>query len=155
MQRSLRFWRGVGCVEQLEFPTMRFWLMIRRYLWRKIRLPLPGLPGWSRLVREVASVPVWRGDGNCIGAPLAWSLNQREESGRVVPVEATCAWTGKTINGATPIVDEQFDLTNWGVRCARCGVPLHVLEAGMTGSFDVPSCPPCRVMVKTFVAVGV
>ena len=34
------------------------------------------------------------------------------------------------------------------VRCARCGVYLHELCAGMANSLDVPSCSWCRPLVR-------
>lgn len=128
---------------------MRFWLVFRTYLWRRYHVPLPGAPGWADLVREVAAVPLWRSDDGLIGAPLSWSLVAREPSGRVVAVEVVCAWTGRTVSGATPLVEGgEVDTTAWGVRCARCRVPIAVSEAGMAHSMSIPSCPPCRSRVR-------
>ena len=38
---------------------------------------------------------------------------------------------------------------NIGVRCARCGRPLHQKQAGMHNTLDVPACPGvCRWRVN-------
>ena len=129
------------------------WWKLRLYLYRRVRLPLPAVRGWWALLAEFSRVSVWKKDG-IVGAPLEWSLYEREPGGRLVSVSATCQWSGASVSGATPIVDEQVDLTHFGVRCARCGVPVHASHAGMAHSFSVPSCVPCRWLVKLAVLWG-
>lgn len=74
----------------------------------------------------------------------------RSEHGKLIPLEGVCAWTGQQISGHTPHVSatEEVDLSHTGVRCARCGVRIHILAAGMATVVDIPSCPPCRKAVR-------
>lgn len=129
------------------------WQTFRLFLWHRFWVPLPPIEGWKGLLEAVSSVDVYQKDG-MVGAPLEWSLYAYEGEGdtnRLIPVEALCAWTGVAISGATPIVDplkEEIDYAHFGVRCCRCGVPIHVHASGMKSSFDTPSCPPCRRIVK-------
>lgn len=120
---------------------------LRSALWRAFGVPFPALPNWRVLVEEVSSVPVWIGQDGLTGAPLEWSLLEREPgSRRVRSVVARCATTGNLVAGAT---EAHHDLpVVWGVRCARCGVPLDVRVAGMRTSFDVPMCRPCAPAVR-------
>ncbi len=37
-----------------------------------------------------------------------------------------------------------------GVRCLRCGVPLHPSRAGMVAATDPPGCRRCRVLIRWF-----
>lgn len=133
------------------------WKRLRHWLWKR-GLRYPALPGWSALVEEVASVDLWTsppkdGLSGLVGAPLEWRLLERDLSGRVVSLSGTCAWSGEPVNGTTPLVEQpdgtyKHDLSAWGVRCARCGVPLLCKYAGMKLGNDVPSCPPCRRAVN-------
>lgn len=125
------------------------WYRLRAFLWGRLFIRYPAKPGWQKLVRDVVAAELWRGDDGIVGAPLEWSMLARDPEGRVVPVEDRCAWTGQQISGATPLLpDGKPDLSHYGVRCARCGVRIHVLAAGMRSSVDVPSCPPCRRAVR-------
>lgn len=129
---------------------LRLWRTLRLFLWRRLGVPLSPVPKWRALLADVVSVPLYRKD-EMFGAPLEWSLYARDPTGRLVAVEETCAWTGLSVSGATPIVDPvaaEIDYSRFGVRCCRCGVPIHVWHSGMRTSIDVPSCPPCRKIVK-------
>lgn len=124
---------------------------IRTRLWRWGWLYPPTL-GWVDLVYEVANTPGWKDDQErVVGLPPAWTL-LRKSNGKWTAYEDTCAWSGKPVSGSVPIqnpnAENPFDLTRWGVRCARCGVPIHVLYSGMRTTGDVPSCPPCRRVVN-------
>lgn len=132
------------------------WKHLRHWLWKR-GLRYPALPNWADLVREVASVDLWMsppkdGLSGLVGAPLEWRLLERDREGRVVALDATCAWSGRPLHGGVPIVEGPegpvHDLSSWGVRCARCGVPVHCENAGMKFGNDVPSCPPCRRAVN-------
>ncbi len=115
---------------------------IRRWLWRHYRIPLPPEQGWSSRVRDVASCDgVWIGDG-LVGAPIEWSLLTRDGTGKIVPRIEQCAICQQPASGASDVMEQ------WGVRCARCGVPLHCREAGMRNSLSIPSCLPCRWIVR-------
>lgn len=130
--------------------------LFRRWLWRRFLIPLPAIVGWAALVRSIAT-----SDGvyvdhetNAVGAPMQWSLATLDGT-RVVFTDAICAWSGAPISGATPLVYKngpdapaEHDIDHYGVRCARCGVPIHVRLAGMKSSFDAPSCLPCRPFVR-------
>ena len=121
-------------------------LDLRWLLWKHASVPLPEIDGWRTLVAEVV-----RADGSyaseadgVIGAPLAWSLYTPMRDGflapiRLEPVHTVCAASGIPISPTS----EPF-----GVRCARCGVPLACTFAGMRLSTDVPSCFACRVAVR-------
>lgn len=128
---------------------LRFhYVRLRHYLWRSFGLRYSAVKGWTALVHEVSGTPLWQSNG-LVGLPLDWTLLRRDETGRVVPVESVCAWSGDRISGSAPAVgDQEFDLSQWGVRCARCGSPIHSKYAGMKLPNDVPSCPPCRTAVK-------
>ena len=128
---------------------MLLWLRFRRWLWKRHLVPLPGAAGWEKLVQEVASVPLWQSDG-LVGAPLEWSLLHRDPTGRVVADDACCTWSGLAVSGTTPVVNDAVDGTRWGVRCARCRVPIAAVHAGMAHAMAVPSCPPCRSRVRAF-----
>lgn len=123
---------------------------IRVLLWTW-GLRYPERPGWLNLAREFVSVPLWQ-KGGVFGLPLEYTLLTREDSGRIVPYEETCLWSGARIEGSTPLVPGPeglvHDLSHWGVRCARCGVPIHSKHAGMRFGNDIPSCPPCRRAVQ-------
>lgn len=134
--------------------TLLQWVRsLRRQVWRRWRVPYwPARRDWAALVREVSRVTtqgsLWVGADGTMGAPLEWSLLRRE-SGRLVTVEATCAWTGEPTTGDCRDPEGQAEIGKaWGVRCARCGVPIRVTVAGMRHSVDIPSCPPCRPLVK-------
>lgn len=132
------------------------WMNFRRYLWRRCAVRLPPVDGWKDLVREVSSVDLWQKDG-LFGLPLEWTLLTRDAFG-VHAVETICAWSGVPVSGVTLLMGDPenptHDLSRWGVRCARCGVPLHCREAGMRGSTDVPSCVPCRPAVRRVIQGG-
>lgn len=120
-----------------------WWRMFRAWLWT-YGVPLPALPGWEDRVAEWARATL-----ACevpfapLGAPVEWSLVQPSETpGRLRPYAAYCAVTGRRISGASSPMEQ------WGVRCARCGVPLHVSAAGMKHSFDIPRCGPCTGQVR-------
>jgi hypothetical protein len=123
------------------------WLDIRLWLWRVLGVPLPAKDGWKALVQQVAEKGVYQ-DASVIGAPLAWCLLARDAEGHLQAVETTCAVSGVSISSVTPLADGKADVSNFGVRCARCGVPIHFRHAGMKTVFDVPSCPPCRRAVR-------
>ena len=131
-------------------------LRLRVFLWRKLGVKLPAIRGWKARVRAVSSVPLWQDEAEgIVGLPLEWTLLTRDATRRVVPVEVECAWTGIWVSGATPILgDRGVDMSRWGVRCARCGVPLHVRHAGMVMPNDTPSCPPCRRVVNNILRGG-
>lgn len=106
------------------------WLDFRWFLWRH-GIPLPARAGWRQLVRDVVKTDgAYVADG-VIGAPLAWSLFNADRT----PIETMCAITGLRISPTS---------VPFGVRCARCGVPLVCTAAGMATSVDVPSCKPCH-----------
>lgn len=126
------------------------WYRLRAFLWGRCFIRYPAKPGWKALVQEVASCGgLWKSPDGIIGAPLQWALLERRD-GKLVAVEERCAWTGAQISGHTPHADGSGtpDLSNYGVRCARCGVRIHVLAAGMASVVDIPSCPPCRKAVR-------
>lgn len=130
------------------------WTRFRKWLW-ELGLRYPAQSGWEALVQEVASVDLWQKDG-LFGLPLEWTLLRRDLSGRVVPLEGVCEVSGVPISGLTPMKPGPngpvHDLSAWGVRCARCGVPLLCKHAGMKFGNDVPSCSPCRRAVTREVA---
>ena len=110
-------------------------LDLRWWLWKRLAVPIPARDGWIKLLREVIqSEGAYAADG-AIGAPIAWSLFDAA----LQPIETTCAVSGVPIS---PTSDP------FGVRCARCGVPLACTVAGMRVSTDVPSCVPCRPAVR-------
>lgn len=123
------------------------WLDFRLWLWRVLGLPLPAKQGWEALVRQVAEKGIYQ-DARVVGAPLSWCLLAQDAEGQLQSVETTCAVSGVRISAATPLVDGKADVSHFGVRCARCGVPLHFRHAGMKTLVDVPSCPPCRRVVR-------
>lgn len=127
------------------------WKRIRKWLWKR-GLRYPAQPGWEALVHEVASTDLWQRDG-LVGLPLEWTLLERNVQQRVIPVQETCHWSGLLVSGGTPVVEGPegpvHNLSAWGVRCSRCGVPIHCEYAGMRYGNDVPSCPPCRSAVTT------
>jgi hypothetical protein len=119
-------------------------LDLRWWLWKHIGVPLPHIDGWQALIAEVIDADgaySSEADG-VIGAPLAWSLYFPLRDGgsvRLDPIETVCAVSGVPISPTS----EPF-----GVRCARCGVPIACTVAGMRVSTDVPSCFPCRPSVQ-------
>lgn len=125
-----------------------WWIDLRRWLWRRLRVPLPGLPGWQERLREYSAVPLWVAPGGTHGSQIAglrleYTLLRREDD-RIVFYEAVSGWSGVAITGDSRTIER------WGVRCARCGEPIRFLEeSGMTKGNDVPSCPPCRKLVKS------
>lgn len=148
---------------------MRFALwfgLLRVYAWRRWRVPLPAEVGWWSQVRAYARVltagGVWA-QGGIAGAPVEWCLLEwctpenapPGATERLTVVYSTCAKTGKSINGAIVLNAEgRAVLDTYGVRCARCGVPLHVSVAGMATSADVPSCRACRPLVRLAVLLA-
>lgn len=117
-----------------------FLLDVRFWLWRHLFVPLPARPGWRALVRDVVTTSgVYVGEGGALGAPFEWSMYARASTGAWEPMETMCAETGAAIS---PTSDP------FGVRCARCGVPLAAVVAGMRTSLDVPSCRACRGIVR-------
>ena len=133
----------------------RLWLLIRHFCWKRGLIRLPGRPGWEALVREVAGVALWQDDEQkLVGLPLEFTLLERGAGGgRVVPTPGlACSWSGVPVSGTIGSKpDGEPDLSSWGVRCARCGVPIHSRHAGMRVGNDIPSCPPCRKDVKRVV----
>jgi hypothetical protein len=134
---------------------LAFFRRVRTSLWRA-GFRLSSMPNWRDLVREVTRAQsagmLWV-RGNVVGAPLEWSLLHQDECARVIADELPCAWSGKLVSGAMPVrADGTLDLSAYGVRCARCGVPLALEHAGMQTFSDVPSCPPCRRSVARAVA---
>lgn len=110
------------------------------------------VPGWRALVDKVSAASIYIED-DIVGAPLAWSLNERRADGRIVAVADICCVTGQEVSGNVPVIREpgrepRHDLSAWGVRCARCHRPVHCQHAGMVTAVDVPSCPECRRAVR-------
>jgi len=133
--RCRAVYRSVCRAVSARAPDARWWL------WRHVGLPLPARDGWQALIAEVvdADGAYASEDDGVIGAPLAWSLYTRAGTVLPTPYETACAWTGVPISPTS---------MPFGVRCARCGVPLACTVAGMKTSCDVPSCLPCRSSVR-------
>lgn len=143
---AFRLWRrGQALMQQARGLV----LDARFFLWTACGVKLPALPNWEQRVREtVRNGGVYVGDG-VIGAPLQWSLLQLTPEGQLVPVETFCAVTGVVITPTAHVDrDGVRDFSAFGVRCARCGVPLHCKAAGMVTTLSIPSCRPCRTAVQ-------
>lgn len=114
------------------------------------------LPGWDERLRAFlaatangavyeAQTPSGVRVGGC---PLEWALAE-ERDGKVVPTKAVSTVSGRVVVGAFPVQEDGTpDLSSFGVRCARCGCALHVTEAHMKTTVDVPRCPRCRPIVE-------
>lgn len=107
--------------------------------------------GWDDLVAAVVRAEGLYVDHveHVVGAPLAWSLLRRDDAGRLVPIDAFCAVSGVRVSGASKVDatdpdHPKADIAHFGVRCARCGRPLHVRHANMPTLVDVPMCVACR-----------
>lgn len=129
-------------------PLQFLLLDVRLFLWKWLSLPLPAKAGWKPLVQQVARDGLYR-DAQVIGAPLAWCLLAPDAEGQLRVTDSICAVSEAPIQGAPTItVDQKSDVSHYGVRCARCGIPIHFRHSGMRTLFDVPSCPPCRRAVR-------
>lgn len=130
---------------------VQWWSAQRARAWRRWHVPLPGVSGWIERVIDYAAVVaggnIWS-EGNIAGAPVEWSLLERRDD-KLVALASMCAVTGKAIDGRVLLDDNGGAVLNgYGVRCARCGLPLCVQEAGMKTVADIPSCPACRPLVR-------
>jgi hypothetical protein len=99
-----------------------------RALLRLLGWPWPQ-PGWISRVRLYRSGSViWlRPSGKqLVGFPLEWCLAEEQPDGTIV---------------FAPDSDKR-------VKCARCGIVVHVLDAGMSDSLSIPSCVDCRDRVE-------
>lgn len=124
------------------------WVDVRLVLWR-YGVKLPAKQDWqARIQKVVRNGGVYVGEG-VVGAPIQWSLLMVGPSGKLEPLETTCASTGVRIGPHAPVTrDGARDFTHFGVRCARCGIPLHCKAAGMAHTLAIPACEPCRKDVK-------
>ena len=107
------------------------------------------MPDWAGRVQDRNSgCIVWPhpipGYDKLAGFPIQWILahaDAQEPSGLSYYDHAMCAHCHDDIGD-----------TKAGVRCARCGVPLHDGRcAGMQDSLAVPVCGWCRPLVRFFV----
>lgn len=118
--------------------------------------PKAPLEPWQDLVRDVTRAggafvqTVTFPDGHTVGvgpSPVEWSLLRVGET-RVEPFEAECVVTHMPISTSTRDADGNVDWGHFGVRCARCAVPLLITVAGVSSPLDPPSCPACREAVQ-------
>lgn len=115
--------------------------------WRPVK-------GWEVLVREVRATDVWVSPEGYMGAPLEWSLlepTMLSGEARLRAVREICRVSGDRIwglNAGEGIVVDTVVHYKFGVRCARCHVPIRADLADMRISIDVPSCPWCRKQVR-------
>lgn len=93
----------------------------------------------GRIAQANEGNTVWpapvEGKSKLSGFPLQWILAEPDASapsGLRYPEQMTC------LGCRTSIRDVAL-----GVRCARCGIPLHERCAGMRKAFDVPMCGWC------------
>ena len=122
------------------------YLAVRLSLWRSVlAVPMPPVPGWKeRIATAVAGDGMYiehpsPGRPGCVGAAPEWSLARVSADGeRWEGYDTVSALSGR------PITSHPFT----GVRCARCGLALHLDESGMRASLDVPGCVPCRRYIR-------
>lgn len=134
---------------------IRVWMdRFRRYLWRRFSVPLPARPGWVTLLRKVADSGggYVDHDNHVQGSPVEWSLIAKVD-GRWQGQSMTCPWSDRPMSGVEVIVQQKdgsqaVDGNQLGVRCARCGTPIHHRFSGRAAAQDIPSCPPCRPIVR-------
>lgn len=116
-------------------------------LLRRIWAFLSPLPNWQQRVR------LYR------GGMIVWDVPDHPEVGKIGPWPAE--WTPLRIladeSGTPkidflPVVSAVSGRTAEGedaVACVRCGIHLHMDEAGMQTNLDVPSCAWCRNTVMS------
>lgn len=111
--------------------------------WRRWRCFFRPVPEWEdRAIqarhRDLVWPPPVPGKPPLFGFPVEWIIAERDAatpSGLRYPDHATCEECREEI----PARD--------GVRCLRCGVPMHPRCAGMRHSLSPPACPRCRLWV--------
>lgn len=134
---------------------VRVWMdRARRYLWRRFSVPLPARPGWVQLLRKALDEGGAYVDhvNKVQGAPVEWTLLAKVD-GRWQGQSMACPWSGRPMSGVEVIRQRadgsyEVDGDQLGVRCARCGTPIHHRFSGRRSADDVPSCPPCRPLVR-------
>lgn len=120
-------------------------LTINRFLKRLLAFVKP-LSGWRHRVRLYkAGAAVWDVDGHPEIQPFvpwppqwcSWEAAPDEESKvRFLPHRSLIS--GKLCEGDA------------AVKCARCGIPVHMDETDMLTNLDVPSCPWCTPVIRIY-----
>lgn len=116
---------------------------------------------WVRLLlRFFRPLRGWKDRlGAFAGGQVMWPVPGRPDAQKVFPFPVE--WTAVRVlqpgeghsRGWEPLAAPCADCGEivpapYGVRCARCGVVLHELCAGMRMSNDVPACVVCATRVR-------